>query len=694
MVVRRRPGERLMILAGILGFLLAAFPVPGQAEEPAASTPGARPSRGAHRHSLERAPRPALVPESLARQLPRYPFPAAPAEVDEAATIAGRWAAEEVSRRLGRRIFYRAGFYDGTHLALEILPAFPGDYAEGLRDGARDPGGWSQGQIAGTTAAEEISGGEATLRVEEQFMDLSAEPIFDARGVVPPWRAMTPGIEPPSIGEVFREVAADHVPGLDPTWSDAFHAWRFDPSSLHECSGYADFLEERWADPEPAFDLWLEVPRRSAPYRNLDLPADKQRFKEVFRAAYASRLAMLYDEELVLSYEIGHGDGWSWGSVVVAEWRYRSGYAEGFNQASLTAAAAAYSALYPSAYQRHYEDQFRSWSRMSAPGIVSLRIGDGSDDGIFQPGEAVLAWLELANYGGAPGRWSAVISSDLIEEAAEVTLDVPARHVASPAGPIGLKLREELPRGRGSAITVTVGDLRRDAPLVVSYPLSLTGVVRLSGLDLGAGRAVAEVEVANRSRRPLSGNLALFQMTPLEATPEAARLDDLRPGETRSASFRLEGLEPLAALSGEVEMRFELTSGATRHDELRWSFPSLALDLESRELERFLVALAMDRSAPGPEVSAAIDLALERVAADWSAATVEEGNPYKHDYEERDSTTALGELVRAYQRERAHLVNREVFERLGGEIETMAESLPGSHPFLRKYLLRLARQLG
>ncbi len=682
----------------MISALAVALAMPGGAraseKAPSTSAPGRPAPRGEHMHRIGRPPRPAKVPESLARLLPRHAFPAAPGDLDESATAAGRWAAEAIARREGRRVFYRAGFYDGTRLALEILPEFSEDYAEGLRDGGRDPRAPAHGRIAGAAAAEETSRAEAARRVEAQYMDLSAEPRLDARPVAPPWRPVVAGIEPPALEEVFRGVAEGHVPGLTPAWSDAFRSWRHDPWSLHACASHAEFLDERWADSEAAFDLWLEAPHRSAPYRGLQLPADKARFKDVFRAAYSVRLAMLYEEDLALSYEMGHADGWTWGAVAVAEWRYHAGYAEGFGQAALIAAGAAYAALYPVAYHRHYEEQFTSWSRTSVPGIISVRLEDGTDDGIFQPGEPIRAWVEAANYGGAAGRWNVVITSDLIERAASLTLDAPARRVVSPPAPVELRLRREVERGRESAVAVTLGDLREEVSLVISYPLALTGNVRLTTLEVPEGRAVAEVEVANRSRRTLGGVLTMLGPESKGAPPEPVLLEALLPGEARPAVFRLEGLEPIAALAGDVEMHFELTSGETLHDEMTWSFPPIALDLQSHELDRYLVALAMDRTAPRSDVEAAIDLALERVAADWAAAVDGEGNPYKHDYEQRDGTTALGGLVRAYQKERARMSHREVFERLGAEIESMAGDLPGPHPFLRKYLLRLARRLG
>lgn len=701
MLVNEDPGQaaafRRRFLPGVavLGALLLA-PIPARA-----AGEGRRPDplyrRDSHTHIVEEAPQGEGLPEELRLRLGRHPFPADIQELDRAATDAGRWTAGEISRLKGTWIYYRAGFHDGLHRALRVRPDTGADFSEGLRLGARDPGALRSGEIAGSAAADEIARSAAAEHVEAQFMDLSRQPAFRPLPGVPLHAPVPAEIVPPPLEDVLAELGSDHVPGLSHRFERAFDGWWMDPLSLSRARGYASIIEERWADPEEAFEFWRSGRRRSASYQALDHPRDKQRFREVFMAAYSARLAMHLEEDLVSSYFMGRRDGWRYGAVAVAEWRYRLGYAEGFNQAAATAAAASYAALFPEAYRRHYEDLYRTWSSMAHPEIVSFRIRDGSEDGIFQPGETVLAMVEVANYGGAPGSWRGVIDSAVFEGPVRVELDLPPRRISVIREPAVATVRADVPRGQRAEVIVEGEDLSRRLPILVSYPLQFTGRARLTHIDVLQGSAAAEVEVVNRSRRVVDGDVILAGGPPAAfvagGTPEQ-RVESLAPGEIRRVGFQISRVEPLDALSGNVSVHLQVKSATTLHDELTYTLPAVALDLDSRELERFLVALAMNESPPGHHVRRALDLALQRIARDWQAAAQGSGNPYKHDYKKRDGTTALGELVRTYRREQDRIRSPEVFTRLGGEIEEMAGELPGLHPFLRKYLRRLARELG
>jgi hypothetical protein len=85
---------------------------------------------------------------------------------------------------------------------------------------------------------------------------------------------------------------------------------------------------------------------------------------------------------------------------------------------------------------------------------------------------------------------------------------------------------------------------------------------------------------------------------------------------------------------------------------------------------------------------------LRRLRADWITVARGRGNPYKIDYRRGEATTALGDLVLTYRRERNGLRSPEVFDGLDRDVLRLARELPGAHPFLRKYVRRLARRLG
>jgi hypothetical protein len=691
-----------MIRLLLVPVLAAAFPA-AAAPKDGAEPPGPRYAHEDYRHQLRKAPRLEGIPEGLALKVERHPFPpdTRDRDLDTAATEAGRWTAEALSRRVGSLHYYRAGFYDGLHLGLEDRGVGGSEQVDGLRYGSRDPSALRHGELLGAEGAETMARVEAARRVESQFMNLARDPVPDARSVAPAWTPVEAGIAAPAVEDVLRDIPAAHIPGLSRRFSRAFDAWRFDPWGLYSCRGYAAFLDENWAHSGHAFEYWKEGARRSAVYRKLGHPSQKQRFREVFKAAYSSRLAMLFQEEMFSSFEMGYLDGWRYGFIVISEWRFRAGYTEGFNQAALTAARAAYSALYPDVYRRHYDDEFRTWSAMSVPGIVSFQVEDESDDGIFEPGEPIRAWIEMANYGGTPGTYTAVLSSALLAAPVEAEFDLPARQVVTTIEPIVAALCSSATRGRRGEVRIQLADHSQEFSLVVSYPLQFTGKVWLREVDIPAERATVEVQMANRSRKPVSGTVLLAGVSggagrPVAgtATAERADFDSIMPGEIRTGLFELGEVDPLAALSGEIELRFQALAGATVYDEMAYEFPVLALDLRSDEMNRFLVALAMDETISGRILQDAVDLALRRLAVDWEVAVLGSGNPYKHDYEEGDVTTALGELVDAFRKEHSRMANLEVFTRLAEEIESMADELPGVHPLLRKYVRKLAGTLG
>jgi hypothetical protein len=286
------------------------------------------------------------------------------------------------------------------------------------------------------------------------------------------------------------------------------------------------------------------------------------------------------------------------------------------------------------------------------------------------------------------------VESAAFEAPVRIDLSLPPRRSTAMREPATARIRATTERGARVDVVLSGDELSSSLPLVVSYPLQFTGRARLAQIDVLAGRAGAEVEVVNRSRRVIDGEILLAAGAPAVADGPMRSVETIVPGEIRSIVFQLAQVEPLDALSGDVELRFEARSAGTLNDELGYSLPAVAFDLESSELERFLVELAMDESPPGHNVRRALDLAIERIARDWEAVAAMEGNPYKDDYDQRAGTTALGCLVRLYHEKRARMRNRDLFIRLGGEIEGLVDELPGVHPFLRKYFLRLARQLG
>ncbi len=60
---------------------------------------------------------------------------------------------------------------------------------------------------------------------------------------------------------------------------------------------------------------------------------EKARFAGLFRSTYRRQLADLLAVPGEQAYSLGHGDGWSYGTLVAREWGRRKGYHEGFTSA-------------------------------------------------------------------------------------------------------------------------------------------------------------------------------------------------------------------------------------------------------------------------------------------------------------------------------------------------------------------------
>ncbi len=116
-------------------------------------------------------------------------------------------------------------------------------------------------------------------------------------------------------------------------------------------------------------------------------------------------------------------------------------------------------------------------------------------------------------------------------------------------------------------------------------------------------------------------------------------------------------------------------------------------DLENRYLLEYMVKLARSSTVDPNEVARAQKLMLRRLRVDWEAAVDRRGNPYRSDLVQGTRTTALGDLVGTYRADHAGIRHHKVFTLLAPRIENLAKTLPGFHPFLRRYVRRLGSEL-
>lgn len=116
-------------------------------------------------------------------------------------------------------------------------------------------------------------------------------------------------------------------------------------------------------------------------------------------------------------------------------------------------------------------------------------------------------------------------------------------------------------------------------------------------------------------------------------------------------------------------------------------------DLDNRYLLEYMVMLARSSTVDPRDVARAQKLMLRRLRIDWEAVVDRGGNPYKSDLVDGTRTTALGDLVGTYHADRDGIRHHKVFTQLAPRIETLAKSLPGFHPFLRRYVRLLGSEL-
>ncbi len=612
-------------------------------------------------------------------------------DLDDRARAAASWSANEIAATTGRLEYYRAGVHRGMRVALSDERLGEWDYLQGMRLGRRDPEARRVGFEAGALAARDTARERAGKQVADQFMDLSRDPQRAPDFTAPAWAAAGGWAAPVTLVQVFEELPPRSFPGLGGRLDYAFRGWSRDPWSLYECSHHRDFHDAGWKDPHRAFDLWRA--RHAGRWFERLGRADRERFRDVFESEFAYRLRFAFERHLARAFDEGFEDGWNYGAFLAYEWAFRRGYNEGFDAAARNAADVTFGREFAPAYAGFYDAAFEEWSHSARPGIVGVTLVDGDDDGVFEPGEALTARYELANYGGRPGTFAASLGGGVLESDSRGEVSLPARRIAG--GELGAPARID-PRTAvhtRTELLFEVAGLTQRVPLRVSYPLEFAGEPAIEHVDALGGSALVSAHVLNASRRPVRGLVSLARVDGYDLSDEVD-LGRIEPGRERRVSFTLDGLRTLDLLAGRVDVRLEAHDGQRLHDSSGARAPNLSLDLGNRALLSFLVALGRDRTAGDDEVAEAQRLMLDRLRVDWRAAVRSRGNPYKTDRTKGTTRTALGDLVQTYRRERRSLVNPDVFEDLQIEILELSSELPGTHPFLRKNLRKLARELG
>lgn len=604
-------------------------------------------------------------------------------EIARLARRAASQTARELVENEGRREYYNAGFYDGLHEAMNDRRLGRWDFREGRDYGERSREAREIGRDVGMRAAEQTAEATAYENVTAQFRDLSREPRYEPYATVPAFDAPLRRARKPQLEHVFHDVSFSSVVG------ERYIQPLPDPWRFYCYSNSRDAYNSRWWDPDRAFRRWQKH-NGSLFYR---LTSDeKDYFADVFRHRYHRELHEFYERTADDAYGRGYHHGWDYGAEVTYEWNFRRGYHQGFNDAVRDSAHRAWEQGFERAYSDRYGRYFDEWSRSAKPEIHEASLRDQNGDGIFEPGEDILLHYSLVNYGGADGRYDAALAGGPLTSKSTAWVDLPRRRITRMETPIAatISAQARVNRHAETALSLNVGPLTHEVPLRVSYPLELDPRVRLMAHDSLSGRAVLEVAVRNSSRRPLSGYV---EMRGYRAAPRP--FDRLSPGGEQRLTFEVAGLHPLDMLGGDVELNFAtagrtVANGHQVHDSVSYKMPSLALDLSNRELLDYMATLA-HHGAPSTEVRRAQELMLRRLRVDWDRVVEQRQNVYKQDLKNGTERTALGQLVNTYRRTSGQ--RNAVFSNLVPRIEALAKSTPGMHPFLKRSMKKLAREM-
>jgi hypothetical protein len=614
-------------------------------------------------------------------------------QIRRSARLAALWTAERMVELHGRREYFRVGFHDGMRTALDDRSLGERDEREGARRGWHDGRARQRGAEIGAADAAERARERSRAQIVEQFADLAHEPVYLPRAGDPPYAPLLPEVAQPTL----RGVVDDHSltrfdleAGVPRGW---LGDWGFDAEALVGCDGYQAFYDDAWTDPTLALEWWVGRADRSQAGAIPPSDGGRALFREVFASSFRARLAELYPSRLLRSFELGLAEGWAYGALIRAELRYREGFRRGYLEAVEDEARAVFHATYPGRYERDYRQAFDEWSRTARPQLGQLWLVDGDDDGVFQPGEEMLLGLELINLGGAAGQVTVRLEGTALEAAVERQVELERRSVRRVARPLIATISPHEPGRSRSELRVTVGESAIGLPLRVSHPLQLRrGSWRIVRRNLD-GEAELEVEVENESRRAVAATVRLTTA----ARPGFELVQDLgavEAGELRRLVLEVGELDPLELLAGRVSFEVAVHAGDGRQDRFVYHLPDAARDLANRDLLLYMVRSAAAGVRQADERVATIrQLVITRLREDWRVAVAGSGNPYRFDYRNGAGSTALGDLVQTVEGLPPSALDHAVFAGLSGDVLALADQLPGLHPFLRRYVRKLAREL-
>ena len=601
--------------------------------------------------------------------------------VDQARAAAD--SAVEASVDRGLEAHYRTGYWQGLHGALEDRRLGRRDFERGLRLGRDDPDAVLDGRAIAREAAWPLAVSDAEAAVQASFRRLDREPRFEPHPTAPEYAAAI-DLALPLIDELIAEMRVG-APFPADRGGRYLRAWNRPLAELVHCDDPRDLFDAGWADPARAWARLSKQPRWSRLLSPLRVE-ERELFLSTFERRFRNRLAARFGAQFERARSDGFEDGWCRGADVRRRQEFRLGYREGFERAALRAADRSFPRIYDREFADAYQAAFGTWERSVRVEVQTVRFRDGDGDGIFEPGEAIRADVELANFGGRAGEVRLALRGAPLSRTVDEWIEAPARRGWTVRG-VTARVSDDAAVSANGRVAVEVDGSTTRVALPVRWAVTLEDATLFKqSLE---GRLRVDLDVVNRSEATRAGVLTL-------ALPSGRRLEHqvmpLAPGARRRVGLEVDGIAPLDLLEGDwaVELQFadERPKAA-----IGLTVPSVASRPDDPELLRFIALRAEAGDLSLHERRRVQDLFVRQLYHDWRAAVRARGNPYKNDYKRGSGQTALGRLVQTYRQGHDRFRDDRLFDGLSLQIETAVRDLPGFHPFLRKYARRLADRL-
>jgi hypothetical protein len=671
-------------LAWMTLLLLAAAPH-AIGDDRKAAPPWQRGVKRAPQAAVDTRP-PAELPSTLRRKVPADTTSHDLTALEQRIVSDARAVANTAAERGGRRSYFRVGFRQGLLDALNDERLGARDFRQGILDGETDVEARRIGRRIGSDAAAEIALGEAESAVAAGFRDLAFEPVFDPVTAIPAWSAPPVPFDVPEMDDLLAEYPYASYGSRDRDDDGFLSDWEWTAGRLRRSQHPDDVYESGWDDAACAYERWLLDPGHARLLRGLS-PVERSDLRSLFIRTFDDRIDRLADTRLSVAWERGLDRGWDYGRFIREEFEYRQGFAQGFRRQAAVVAKTVFRSAYPREFERSYGTAFDRWSTSAVPAIGSVRLIDGNDDGVFEPGERLALDVELINLGGASGRFDAAVTGRALALSDRTTVNLPRRSSTVRRGLLEVGIDETIRPRTNSELVVRLGNETATVGLRVQRPLEWVGASLRVDRDNLAGRLDVEVELRNISRRTIEAVATLVGPAGIGVAP-LQPLPALRANDRVAVRFELAELSPLDLIAGRVNLNLFLEAGGIEQDRMMTTLAETATDLASRDLPR-LVRRLVTRGATAVEAARVRELVLLRLRADWRAAVRSDGNPYKRDYRSGSDLTALGELV-GLSRTSAR---SGLLQGLGSDVLALSKDLPGAHPLLRKYVRRLAQRL-